>query len=58
MVEEILAMLSVPLLAICGFLVAKCDDKRREDKAYREGYSHGYEDGQQASKIVNFRNVR
>lgn len=59
MFVEILAILAIPSIALCGFLLGKQSAKNDEDKAYRIGLRDGYDDAKASeNNVVSFRNVR
>lgn len=56
---EIMAIIAVPMIGLCGFLLGKQSVKTDEEKAYRIGLRDGYDDAKAAeSNVVDFRKVR
>lgn len=53
MFVEILAIISVPMVGLTGFLLGRESAMEREEKAYRIGLRDGYEEAKQdQSKVV------
>ncbi|WP_162890778.1 hypothetical protein [Suicoccus acidiformans] len=55
---EIMAILAVPAIGLCGFLLGKQSVQSDENKAYRAGLRDGYDDAKASNNVVDFRKVR
>lgn len=52
MIVEVLAIISIPAIAVCGFLLGRESIEKQEYAAYRAGMRDGYEEIAKENKVV------